>query len=191
MNYFKLFCKSYLVLFLTFILGTPILCCTTTDLGIFGVVFLEAHVLARSWLNNERNQLQVTRWQQKSHDNKNLTKENDHFKQIGLIAANGFMMMRIIFLQLNSVWYVAKLWKIGRLGQAFAKCRRKFFYLINLAIVYVEIFRVHIKISKKLSWKYTTTISWSLNSKYSAYFWNHNAKMFATTWLLISLFTME
>jgi len=35
MNYFILFCKSYLILFLTFIIGTPILCCTTTDLGIF------------------------------------------------------------------------------------------------------------------------------------------------------------
>jgi len=30
--------KSYLVLFLTFIIATPILCCTTTDLGIFGTV---------------------------------------------------------------------------------------------------------------------------------------------------------
>ena len=35
MNYFSLFCKSYLVLFFTFIIGTPILCCTTTYLGIF------------------------------------------------------------------------------------------------------------------------------------------------------------
>ena len=35
MNYFSLFCKSYLVLFLTFIIGTPILFCTTTYLGIF------------------------------------------------------------------------------------------------------------------------------------------------------------
>ena len=38
MNYFSLFCKSYLVLFLTFIIGTPILCFTTTDLGMFGTV---------------------------------------------------------------------------------------------------------------------------------------------------------
>ena len=38
MNYFSLFCKSYLVLFLTFIIGTPILCCAITDLGIFGTV---------------------------------------------------------------------------------------------------------------------------------------------------------
>jgi len=40
MNYFSLLslCKSYLLLFLTFIIaiGTLILCCTTTDLGIFG-----------------------------------------------------------------------------------------------------------------------------------------------------------
>ena len=35
MNCFSLFCKWYLVLFLTFIIRTPILCCTTTDLGIF------------------------------------------------------------------------------------------------------------------------------------------------------------
>jgi len=35
MNYFSLFCKLYLALFLTFIIGTPILCCTTTDLGTF------------------------------------------------------------------------------------------------------------------------------------------------------------
>jgi len=35
MNYFSLFCKLYLVLFLTFIIRTPILCCTTWDLGIF------------------------------------------------------------------------------------------------------------------------------------------------------------
>jgi len=35
MNYFSLFCKWYLVLFLTCIIRTPILCCTTTDLGIF------------------------------------------------------------------------------------------------------------------------------------------------------------
>jgi len=34
MNY-SLFCKSYLVLILTFITGTPILCWTTTDAGIF------------------------------------------------------------------------------------------------------------------------------------------------------------
>jgi len=39
MNYFSLFCKTYLVPFLTFIIGTPILCCTTADLGIFGVAF--------------------------------------------------------------------------------------------------------------------------------------------------------
>jgi len=38
MNYFNLFCKSYLVLFLTFIIGTPILCSTITDLGIFVTV---------------------------------------------------------------------------------------------------------------------------------------------------------
>jgi len=37
-NYFSLFCKSYSVLFLTFIIGTPILCCTITDLGFFGTV---------------------------------------------------------------------------------------------------------------------------------------------------------
>jgi len=35
MNYFSSFCKSYLILFLTFIIGTPILYSTTTDLGIF------------------------------------------------------------------------------------------------------------------------------------------------------------
>jgi len=34
-NYFSLFCKSYLVQVSTFIIGTPILCCTITDLGIF------------------------------------------------------------------------------------------------------------------------------------------------------------
>jgi len=38
MNYFSLFDKSYLVLFLTFIIGTPLLCCTITDLGLFGTV---------------------------------------------------------------------------------------------------------------------------------------------------------
>jgi len=38
MNDFRLFCKSYLVLCLTFIIGTPILCCAVTDLGIFGTV---------------------------------------------------------------------------------------------------------------------------------------------------------
>ena len=37
MNYFSLFCKWCLVLFLTFIIRTPILCCTTTDLGILGI----------------------------------------------------------------------------------------------------------------------------------------------------------
>jgi len=42
MNNFHLLCKSYLVLFLIFIIGTPILCCTTTDLGIFGVAFVRA-----------------------------------------------------------------------------------------------------------------------------------------------------
>jgi len=36
MNYFSFFFKPYWVLFLTFIIGTQILCCTTTDLGIFG-----------------------------------------------------------------------------------------------------------------------------------------------------------
>jgi len=35
MNYFSLFCKWYFILFLTFIIRTPILCCTTADLGIF------------------------------------------------------------------------------------------------------------------------------------------------------------
>jgi len=35
MNYFSLVCKSYLVLFLIFIIGTPILCSTIIDLGIF------------------------------------------------------------------------------------------------------------------------------------------------------------
>jgi len=35
MNYLILFCKSYLVLFLTFIICTPISCFTTTCLGIF------------------------------------------------------------------------------------------------------------------------------------------------------------
>ena len=35
MNHFSSFCKSYLVLFLKFIIGTSILCCITTDLGIF------------------------------------------------------------------------------------------------------------------------------------------------------------
>jgi len=38
-NCFSLFCKSYLVLFLKFFIGTPILCCTTTDLGIFMFLF--------------------------------------------------------------------------------------------------------------------------------------------------------
>jgi len=33
--YFSLFCKSYLVLFFTSIIGTPILCCSTTYSGIF------------------------------------------------------------------------------------------------------------------------------------------------------------
>ena len=36
MNYLIVFFKSYLVLFLTFISGTPISCFTTTYLGIFG-----------------------------------------------------------------------------------------------------------------------------------------------------------
>jgi len=36
-NYFSLVCKWYLVLFLTFIIPTPVLCCTTKDLGIFGI----------------------------------------------------------------------------------------------------------------------------------------------------------
>jgi len=35
MNYFSLFCKSYLVVFLIFISGTMILCWTTTHLRIF------------------------------------------------------------------------------------------------------------------------------------------------------------
>ena len=77
-------------------------------------------------LDTKRNQLQATRWQQKSHNNKNLTKENDHFKQLGLIAANGLIMMQEMILQLHSVLHVAKLPKVGRLGQAFMKCRRKF-----------------------------------------------------------------
>jgi len=34
MNYFSLFCKSYFVIFLTFIVGTLSLCCTITYLGI-------------------------------------------------------------------------------------------------------------------------------------------------------------
>jgi len=38
MNYFSLLYKLYLVPFLTFIIGTPILCCTITDLGFFGAV---------------------------------------------------------------------------------------------------------------------------------------------------------
>ena len=36
----SLFCESFLVLFLTFIIGTPILCCTTTNLGIFEQILL-------------------------------------------------------------------------------------------------------------------------------------------------------
>ena len=42
MKYSSLICKSYLVVFLTFITGTPILSCSTTDLGIFGVEFVRA-----------------------------------------------------------------------------------------------------------------------------------------------------
>jgi len=38
MNYFSVFGKSYLALFLTFIIGCPILCCTTTDVGIFSAI---------------------------------------------------------------------------------------------------------------------------------------------------------
>jgi len=60
MNYFSLFCKSYLVLFLTFIIGIPILCCTVTGLGffgtvlgIFGVEFVRA-LLCRQRLGQER-----------------------------------------------------------------------------------------------------------------------------------------
>ena len=47
MNYFSLFCKSYLLIFSTFIM--PLLCCSSTDLGIFytvlvifGVAFVRA-----------------------------------------------------------------------------------------------------------------------------------------------------
>jgi len=59
MNYFSSFYKSYLVLFLTFIIGTPILCCTITDscffstfLGIFGVEFVRT-VLCRQRIGHE------------------------------------------------------------------------------------------------------------------------------------------
>jgi len=38
MNHFSLFCKSYLIVFSTFIIGATILCCATTYLGIFGTV---------------------------------------------------------------------------------------------------------------------------------------------------------
>ena len=54
-NYFSLFCKSYLILFLSFIIGTPILCWTTSDLWIFRDFlvlfqgFLELH-LWEPWL---------------------------------------------------------------------------------------------------------------------------------------------
>ena len=34
-NYFSLFCKSHLIIFLLFIIGTPILCFTTSDSWIF------------------------------------------------------------------------------------------------------------------------------------------------------------
>jgi len=61
MNYLSLFCKSYLVLFLTFIIGTPILCCTITDLGFFWYCsrdfwswICESHALQakdRTWVN--------------------------------------------------------------------------------------------------------------------------------------------
>jgi len=40
MNYFSLFCNSYLVQFSTFIIGTPILRCTITALGIFRFVLV-------------------------------------------------------------------------------------------------------------------------------------------------------
>jgi len=46
MNYLVLFCKSYLVLFLTFIIGTPILCCTrgaTNSSFRGGAIFINFH----------------------------------------------------------------------------------------------------------------------------------------------------
>ena len=63
MNYFSLFCKSYLVLFLTLIIGTPILCSTITDLGIFwflaifGVSFVRES--PASQVRQARTQLEV------------------------------------------------------------------------------------------------------------------------------------
>jgi len=61
MNYFSCFCKSFLVLFLRIIIGTPILRCTITDLSYFWYCsrdFLswicESHALQakdRTWAN--------------------------------------------------------------------------------------------------------------------------------------------
>jgi len=60
----------------------------------------------------------------------------DHFKQLGLTASNGLIVIREMVL--HSVLYVAKLSEMGRL--AFRQMQKNVFYLINLVIVYIGIF---------------------------------------------------
>jgi len=60
----------------------------------------------------------------------------DRFKQLGLTASSGFYKREMI---LHSDLYVAQLPKMGRL--AFCQMQKNIFYLINLVIVYLGIFR--------------------------------------------------
>ena len=60
----------------------------------------------------------------------------DRFKQPGLTASNDFTKRGII---LHSDLYVAKLSQMGR--SAFRQMQNNVFYLINLVIVYIGIFR--------------------------------------------------
>jgi len=54
-------------------------------------------------------------------------------------------MMREMILQLHSVLYVAKLSKMGRLGQALREMQKKLFYWINLVVMFEGICSMHIK----------------------------------------------
>jgi len=67
MNYFSLYCKLYLVLFLTFTIGTPILCWITTDVRTFWYCYrdfwsciCESPVSAIQSLRLEGNALQTS-----------------------------------------------------------------------------------------------------------------------------------
>ena len=117
----------------------------------------------------------------------------DRFKQLGLIASNCFNKREMI---LHSDFYVAKLSKMG--GLCFCQMQ-KTFYLISLVIMYTKIF-------KSWSWRHARAshvhdqvetvleickdfMKLELEIGYSSYFCNHTAKVFATRWLLISLFT--